>query len=727
VKWKRKKNTQASPPDEEIRKEVKNSFKDLTTFILSINPIKLLSQLALTYLSVPEGEYIKDGDDVHKWNRWIEFLSGLCFSKEYPYKCDNEVDGNTLTEVENLLIKYFDEISKYIMFSPPPKEIEHEQYSFYVSTKLYSLNVRGEAYPSLFKTLASEYYSIHDKWFQNNLGFTINDAIEIYESIMKHINEKINTSKNEVISIAAKKAYSLYEEKQIKKNEIEKTKVNIAGSLIFGNSDELLTFTLNELVTKLGKNKDICEKFLKRLSQPFGYRNSKYTNVFQDPFFSPWDYNTLYERPIVKHNTKYFIPVLALFPTVLFNTFFYDLIKDKTYQDKFNELRGKWLERKSVQLFSRIFPSNEIYLNPTYQSGNEFSDVLITHDMKIIIIQCKSKTMRFESKIGDNIDYLKEDLNKAVGVAFKQGINAKQYLLDNDEVTLFTDDGKKELTIDMKMTSDIYLINITLDNFQDIITRFVNIKPDLATLKEEILPWSVSLFNLEVVTDLIQSPSILFHYLTKRRHMDEVKFEIHADEIDLLEFYFHIGLNLTKLDNEKKISMLALTGYSGEIDKYIFEKYELNSNPKKPNLNIPEGFFDLLQSIENLTIEYKTDCICKLLDLNYNSKKLILQNMKITIKRTKDDLKSHNFSTMVENQYGITFISMDAKNNISNLYEFIFNFILCKKYSTRKKEWIGLGWDYSTNKFLDIAIYLSYEWFYEQDLEDASKIFKYKN
>lgn len=723
----KKKNTHITPSQDEIKKEVENSFKDLNTFILSLNPIKLLSQLSLTYLSVPKGKHIKDGDDVHQWNRWIEFLSGLYISKEYPKECNNEIDGNTLNEVENLLRKYFDAISKFIIFSSPPKGIEHDQYSFYISTKLYSLNVRGETYPALFKTLASEYYTLHDKWFQDNLGFTINDAIKICEIIMKHLNSTINIEAKKIISNANKKALKLFAEKKIKKNEIEKTKVYIACSLLFGNSDELLTFTLDELVSKTKKSTAICEKFLQRLSQSFGYRNSKYNYTFKDPFLSPWDYNTLYERPIITHDNKYYVPVPALFPTVLFNTFFYDLINDNNYKDKFNELRGKWLEKKAAQYFNRIFPSDEIYLNPTYPSGNEFADILIMHDMKVIIVQCKSKTMRFESKIGENIDYLKDDLNKAIENAFKQGIKANNYLLNTKVPTLFTKDGKIELTIDMKMTSDIFLINITLDNFQDIITRFVNIKPDLNIFNEKKLPWSISIFNLEVVTDLIQIPSVLFHYLLKRRYMEEVKFSILADEIDLLEFYFHKGLYLSKLNNEKKISMLGLTGFSGEIDKYIFEKYELHNKPKKPKLNVPEGFIELLQSIEELNIEYKTDCICKLLDLSYKSKELTLKNIQSTINRTKKDLKFHNFSTIVEDKFGITFISMDAKNNISNLYNFISNFILCKKYSTKKKEWIGLGWDYSTNKTIDIAIYVSYDWYYDKDIEKASSIFKSKH
>ena len=58
--------------------DVETSFADLVALANQLEPIKLLSQLTLTFLTVPEEQFIEESSDIFKWERWIEFLAGYC-------------------------------------------------------------------------------------------------------------------------------------------------------------------------------------------------------------------------------------------------------------------------------------------------------------------------------------------------------------------------------------------------------------------------------------------------------------------------------------------------------------------------------------------------------------------------------------------------------------------------------------------------------------------------
>ena len=87
--------------------EVKANFANLSKYLEEVDPIKLLSQLTLTFLSVPEDKFIEESSDTLKWARWIEFLSGYVVSHAYPKNARNDVDGKDLEKIEKLLDEYF--------------------------------------------------------------------------------------------------------------------------------------------------------------------------------------------------------------------------------------------------------------------------------------------------------------------------------------------------------------------------------------------------------------------------------------------------------------------------------------------------------------------------------------------------------------------------------------------------------------------------------------------
>lgn len=682
-------------------------FIELTKLLGALDPMKLLSQLTLTFGIVPEDQFNDESSDVHKWARWLEFVSGYLLTHPYPDNAQKEIDGRALEGIEELLKKYFISISQSLI-SDAPKSEKGEVDGVVSLAKNDSLFVRGESYPHQLKEMAHDIWSQHDEWFLESLGFTISDALAISESIMAELNRRINDEKEFCKVRAHKYVDELVKIGEAKENDRQNLETSLGCYYYFGNSDAILSFTLDEMVRFSSLPEDKCRSYLNRLSQEFGYRNNNHLDTFNDPHLAPWDYNTIYERPIVCHANKYFIPVPSVLNEVLLHTFYYDMIDDWTYWKKNGERKyGSYLEQKTAELLRRVFPTREVLLNPKYPDGKEICDVLVLHDRNVFIIQCKAKRLRHESKIGKDAQLIKDDLHKAVAESFKQGSRAREYLSNNKPAKIQIENCILE--IDSEQLSHLFLLSVTLGSYPHLITRLANINKALNLFSDNQYPWAISLFDLGVVTELTESPASFIHYAKCRLAIEQTRFDIFGDELDILGYYFSQGLIFDAKQYEKTNALL-LSGFSDKIDEYMFEKHELGKNPEKPGLRMPPKFREYIQTIEELELAYKTDCAVRLLDYDYALKESIMNAVEKIKEQTMSDGLLHTMSTAKEDQsIGFSFTTMVAPN-LEELYRQVFSFSIMKKYVTKSKEWVGLGWDKNSSKLVDIAVFLSFDW-----------------
>ena len=700
--------------------EVQRNFSRLAKTVHKLNPVKLLSQLTLTFLLVPKNEFVEESSDTAKWARYIEFLAGYLLSKEHPQNAKMNVDGKDIERVEKLLEKYIQSIATYLTTSPLSSESEKDLEMVIASAKIHSLFVRGESYPRLLRETAQSIYSQHNDWFVKHLGFTIDDALTISDSIIDEYNRKINDEKQSCLERARIYVDELISKGEAKEENREDLETRVGIYYYFTNSEAILSFTLDDLVQFSGRPKEVCESFLKRLSQTFGYKNPLFPNAFSDPYTALWDFNTLYERPIILHENKYLLSVPSLFSEVLLQTFYYDLIADDGYWRGPGEKKyGAWLEQQTAECLKRIFPESEVYLNPQYPNGNELCDVLILHDRKVIIVQCKTKKLNFNSRIGKDIASIKSDLTKGVKASFDQAIRARDYLLSNPSPKIIVAQG--ELEIDSGQISEIFSLSVTLEGYQNLTTRLANINPVLKLFADNQYPWAISLFDFSIVTELIESPAMFFHYAQRRLAVEKTNFRLMADEIDLLGFYFDQGL-FFETDEFAEIDGAAFTGFSEYIDRYMFDKYVCGTNPPKPQQEMPAQFRGYIQTIENMESSYKTDCAIRLLDLGSEGRAHFVAAVERAKEGTVLEGTIHSFSmVMKNNRFGLSFVAMDAQGDLEKLFKQTFIFSALKKYATRCKEWVGFGWDKNSKDLLDGAVFLSFDWYEDPEIAKLAK------
>ncbi len=314
---------------------VEEAFKNLLEYVAQFDPIKLLTQLTLTYLRVPADDFIGEDHDVHRWAVRIEFLAGALLVREFPSGCDRNVTGQTLERIEELLDAYYSALMHQLLL-PERSSIGSEHEHVLRSVRSYALWVRGEAHQHQYYDMARGIYGLHDEWFKSNLGFTINDVITAVKGLLKEYSNRINSGRRNAVN----QAEEYVNEHGLSGDEKKQSKINYNCYLFFGKSDELLAFTPQELSNFSGLPKPVCIQILNRLSQEFGYRNPRFTNTFYDPNNAPWDYNTLYERPFICRDGRYWMVLPSIIGTVVLTTFYFDLMQDIRYRPTFE--KGPW-------------------------------------------------------------------------------------------------------------------------------------------------------------------------------------------------------------------------------------------------------------------------------------------------------------------------------------------------------------------------------------------------
>ena len=148
----------------------------------------------MTFLFVPAEEFQEEGNEVVKWERWIEFLAGYLLVRPYPLERIAEIDGGALERVEKLLREYFGAILRHMAPQPEGPTGVSEEAQVLAEARIESLYVRGDAYPHQYYTFAKHLYEPHDAWFRGRYGFTISEAIQLSQAIDRLCNKRCNES-----------------------------------------------------------------------------------------------------------------------------------------------------------------------------------------------------------------------------------------------------------------------------------------------------------------------------------------------------------------------------------------------------------------------------------------------------------------------------------------------------------------------------------------------------
>jgi hypothetical protein len=698
--------------------KVQETFVAVTSFLDRFEPFEFLTQMSMTYMFTPADQFASESDDIHIWARHLEFATGYYATRALPTHPCKSVDGFTLEKFKDLMDAYVTAVDTQLMMESISPGAKRDPFAL-TSAKIHSLHVRGDAYPYQFKRFAQAVYSPHDAWFLEHHGFTIKDALEIAETVTRELNDRFHIARESSKVEAKRLITERWKEWEDAGLTEEEATASAGVAIFFGGSKKLYHFDEVQIAAASGVAQERCAAFLARMSQKPPYRNPMFPHTFLDGEKALWDYNTTAERPFLTDGEAFWlISPHSIFET-FYHTFYFDLMGDKAYKPTFEADRGRALEEIAAGYFRRIFPSSSVYLNPSYPNREEFADICVIFDGKVLIVQCKGKTLTRPAHIGADELALKIDVEKAIKNAVEQGVKGRRFLESIENPHLIADN--KMLPVGRSTINEIVLVAVTFMPLHNMATRIRDVEDDLGLVHSEYPAWALSLGDLDVVTQICNSPAKLLHYLRRRLMLELGDISIHGDEMDLLGFYIDQGLWLKGKEFDG-MDFVGVSGFSDPIDEYIFRRYMNGDDIPPPKTIRPDGFDEIASAIERLPMSHRTDCAITLLDFSGKASGQFIEIIRKAQDLTKSDCETHTCSMGGNNTIpGVSFVTAPSTLETHEFFDRVQGFGHIKKYAEKNHRWVALGWKEGTSSPIDIAFWLEYPFAPNEDMDQALK------
>jgi hypothetical protein len=272
-----------------------------------------------------------------------------------------------------------------------------------------------------------------------------------------------------------------------------------------------------------------------------------------------------------------------------------------TYQKK----RSKWLQTKIVDYMSRLFPASQIFQNLTYPNPDKGDDAIAELDVAIswgpflILLEAKAAQFRLEGQLGD-IARLRTDIKANVEDAFEQASRAARYINQTEHPEFIEPSTGRHLTIQKNKVYRTYLLTVSQHHLEGLATR-LSMFEDIGLFTDKEYPLSISIADLDVVTNFCDGADVFLHYIEKRLAIQKENLNILADELVFFGAYLQTRLQADRLWNQKEIDprSIALVGFSAKFDDWFsYKRGDLEVQPEI-KLEIPIEVKQILEELRN--------------------------------------------------------------------------------------------------------------------------------
>ena len=515
------------------------------------------------------------------------------------------------------------------------------------------------------------FFPLND-YFVSQFGFSVQDAVQFIDVFLRPVNKHMQNR----YELSHKKYCEFKEQlakpetapllEQYKKNNIESEKVLsfYTDAIFFADSKDILVIKVD----------DYCDQ--QKITNKKAFRN--YLNTFSctfgeqfENFESPLSDNIIFHKPIIKlDDNTFFLPKYDFLRNRLDRLLEYVLEKEKQSHseiwNKFVELKSAYLENKAAEYFSRIFPEKHLFKNLYYWIGHDRMeiDLLVMYDNKIFVVESKSGNLPLSAK-RDGREQLRTRLTDLIEKALSQATRSRNYIQTHSKARFWNESKDKMLLeIDSSNTNyQFFFVNVTLESLGGFAAGLKDIE-SFGFFKDGEYPWSVYLYDLDVVTSLLQEPIYFIHYLEQRMEAQKQNIFSSPSELILLGYYLKFGNFYQQLaEGSEYVHKIGLfPDYVDPIDKHYL--YQM----KKPQLEIPKELEILLLNMQKYHQKGFTDVTSLLLDFPYPEQNRIAKLLK---KKTKHTIKTglpSNFNYMLEQPVHIGF-SYFASNSMANFYK----------------------------------------------------------
>jgi hypothetical protein len=453
-----------------------------------------------------------------------------------------------------------------------------------------TINVRGDGFHVHIKELYHGIFNPHNGFIEKHYGFI---ADELYEIIMKLDRLVYSKVGNAYGSVQSHKRFTDWMEKVGDEQVFEtmqKTGKHFIQQFTEANPDLHDPSSPDKVVSQhldnikgYGKifwvipQTEKEKKIFELLAQRFGDNS----NFFLPAKFKAFPLNdtTLKLKPLIKEEDKYYHFSMNLAYRNIF-MITENLIKsaDGAYYENLytgnshSITRDNYIESKTKEIFEKLLPSGKFYHSLEYKIHEDGIDkqteldILGLTDDTGYIIEVKAGELNIKHRRGA-LKGLKDRITETIGEGSYQCHRALQYILTNDTPLFeYIEGGRRQvLAIDKTRIKKFYKISVTFEHFSGIAANLKYLIEAGLLSADYKWAWIVSIYDLMIFADLIESEADFKEYLEDRISLYERKDIEFMDEIDILGFFQEGNF---PLDAEKEGQIMHILNYSNDISEY---------------------------------------------------------------------------------------------------------------------------------------------------------------
>lgn len=226
-------------------------------------------------------------------------------------------------------------------------------------------------------------------------------------------------------------------------------------------------------------------------------------------------------------------------------------LKSSPAWNKYVKHRGDLLEERTTSALQKVMPGAvfrdgfEYYIpanraelasaDPKKYTKRVEGDHLIVLDDVAVVIEDKAVTLSALSK-GGKTNRIRTDLTGIITKAAAQAGRLRE-LIERDGGVRVEAEG----WVDMSHIREIHTVAVSLDDLGSVTTATTELVR-AGILELDNIPWTVSLHDLELISELIDRPAEFLLYLRRRLNPNATVMFSASDELDLFLFFFEDGL-----------------------------------------------------------------------------------------------------------------------------------------------------------------------------------------
>lgn len=655
---------------EKYHEESARATAELEEILLQFNTFDILANVSLANLFVVPDKFEEPS---HKgFSAYVEFVALVALKGSFVEAQARDPRSEDLETIQDLVNQIFSMHFQYTLAqsveeepTDPPSSLETLQ----LAVRQNELMVRGPAYPiHLFEVLEG-LFSPFDTELLRLGGFSSTTALGVSEAMNALVSNRLaekgklaRVQTSDLLrKIRARKRDTSVDiglpEKQVKAliqlpdREIRRRLDGFAAACISYGIGQTVSFTANELANQQKTPVAQTEALLRHLSAEFGSVASG--------FCTPTPDHLLKNKPLLHHGGRYLCPTRVLLNGAMLPTMEGLLTTSKPrLAERYRKHRHDLLLQTAVERLLRILPGATGDMNLYYQFEGERPelDALIQYDSVLLLLEAKGAPLTPPARRGAP-DRLMRDLQKVVADAHKQGHRALRFLRE-DSGRFVKKDGTP-IEIDLRSFEEVFVVSLHLEpiGYLTALSHAVDVLG--LTTKGNEQSWMVSLYDLMILADIIDIPSMLPHYIKRRLRVAKQGFVDAHDELDLFCYFLQEGLFFDDENDLGGADFLNISSHTVPLDDYYFYiQGERRQRAEKPKQKMPPVLESLIKAIEASQLPSRTSVNMALLDQSDESRRDFCDLVRKARKRFAKDGKLHDGSVYFKREggWGVTFI-----------------------------------------------------------------------